>query len=237
MLLENGKYPATVRDVHLYERGDNKRLTAAFRIEAGDHELIHREWIELNDGTISDKTHKRLRQCFPAWDGTIEALDEGFCCKDIEVDVIVENEPDQNDPGKLWTRTKMMFPRGGQGGGEKMPEKLARSTLVSKYASRFRALSGGTPPAKQPPASAPPNPPPPAVDPKRPAAPEKPAPTSTPEACWAAICSLMEGKPREKIEINWFKILNEVIPGKDSGDFTPEDWGKVLPRVSDDLPF
>ena len=111
MLMENGTYGAVVRDVHLYERGEQKRLSAAFRLDVGGTELVHREWLELNDGTLSERTLQRLRKVFPKWDGTIEKLDEGFCCQDVEVEIVVENEPDQQDPGKLWTRTKFMNPR------------------------------------------------------------------------------------------------------------------------------
>jgi hypothetical protein len=152
MLLENGKYAAVVKDASLFMRtvktkdgGTAERLTAAFRLECQGKELVHREWLELNDGTISDKTIKRLRECFPQWDGSIETLEQGFCVRDVEVEVTVENEQDKQDPEKWWTRTRFMDPPGGGSGSAALPEKESRATLVSKYGARFRALAGGTP--------------------------------------------------------------------------------------------
>ena len=146
MLLENGTYRAVVKDISVYLRGENERLTGAFRLDCEGKELVHREWLELNDGTISDKTIKRLRECFPKWDGSIETLEQGFCVQDVEVEVTVENEQDKQDPEKWWTRTKFMDPPGGSSGGAAaLPDKESRATLVGKYGARFRALAGGTP--------------------------------------------------------------------------------------------
>ncbi len=144
MLLENGTYRALVKDISIYLRGEKERLTAAFRIECEGKELVHREWLELNDGTISDKTIRRLRSCFPKWDGNIESLEQGFCVQDVEVDITVENEQDKDDPSKWWTRSRHIAPpRGSAGGSAALPEKESRATIVSKYGARFRAISGG----------------------------------------------------------------------------------------------
>ena len=32
---------------------------------------------------------------------------------------------------------------------------------------------------------------------------------------------------REPLEEMWFAEIAKIVKGKDSGDFTPEDWGKV----------
>lgn len=232
MLLENGTYRAAVRDVHLYERGEQKRLTAAFKIEADGKELVHREWLELNDGTISEKTIQRMRKCFPAWDGTIEKLDEGHCCRDVEVEIVIENEEDKNEPGKWWTRIKYMNPPGGSGTAE-LPGRLDRGTLTAKYAARFRAMSGGAP-ARAPEASPEKKIGPPPSS-KPPAAPGK---TSTMDECWSAICKLHDGKSRDQIEALWFQLLEKVTPGKDSGDLTPEEFGKLKAEIGEDnLPY
>jgi hypothetical protein len=144
MLLENGIYRAVVKDISLYLRGEYERLTAAFKVECDGKELVHREWIELNDGTISDKTIKRLRMCFPKWDGNIETLELGFCVQDVEVDITVENEQDKHDPAKWWTRVRFINPPGEGSSSAPMPDKENRGTLVSKYGSRFRALAHST---------------------------------------------------------------------------------------------
>jgi len=250
MLLENGTYRAVVKDVSVYLRGENERLTGAFRLECKGKELVHREWLELNDGTISDKTMKRLRTCFPKWDGTIEALEQGFCVQNVEVEVTVENEQDRQDPEKWWTRTKFMDPPGGSSGGAAMPEKANRASLVSKYGARFRALAGGTP-AKSvstgpsavgsgaPASSAEretkaPLPPAPPVKPTAKPA-QAPCAPSTLEECWEALCKKHPDEFREQVSDRWFKLLGDVVPGKDQADFAPEDWGRVLTVIT--LPF
>lgn len=242
MLLENGTYAATVRDVHLYERGEQKRLTAAFKLEAEGKEIVHREWLELNDGTISEKTLARLREVFTAWDGSIEALDDGACCRDVEVEIVVENEQDQQDSSKTWTRVRWMNPPGGGAGNGGMPDRVDRGSLVSRYGSKFRALAGGTRPvatnadAKKAavdlglkPAS---SLPPPA---KKPAA-DTPAESSL-EECWELACKRRAGKPRAEVEAAWFKVLDAVCPGKDAADLTPAEWGRIKGYIADDLPF
>ena len=252
MLLENGTYRAVVKDISIYLRGENERLTAAFRLECEGKELVHREWLELNDGTISDKAIKRLRACFPKWDGNIETLEQGFCVQDVEVDVTVENEQDKQDTTKWWTRTKYMDPPGGSSAGAPMPDKESRATLVSKYGARFRALAGGTPSqgvrsqkpevrtgnaegrgrgggAAVAPKAAPVK--------SAPKAPVTPGAVSSLEECWDALCKKFPDELREKVSERWFEVLERVAPGKDQADFGPEDWGKVLAEVQTDLPF
>ena len=241
MLLENGLYRAVVRDISIYLRGENERLTAAFRLECEGKELVHREWLELNDGTISDKTIRRLRGCFPDWDGSIETLEQGFCVQDVDVDVTVENEQDRDDPEKWWTRIRYMDPPGGASGTAAMPERENHDTLVSRYGARFRALAGGTsasaqaaadrqaPAAETPPAakaeSVPP--PPPARAPKAEAAVE---PASL-EQCWEALCKKHPDELRDQLSDRWFKLQEQTVPGKDQADFGPEDWGAVMVAI------
>ena len=247
MLLENGTYRAVVKDISIYLRGENERLTAAFKLECQGKELVHREWLELNDGTISDKTIKRLRACFPNWDGNIETLEQGFCVQDVEVDITVENEQDKQDPSKWWTRSKFMDPPGGSSGGAPLPDKESRATLVSKYGARFRALAGGPPPraaaGPQTTDRRPQTEKATAVPPKAPPPVKKAPPAaaqgvvSSLEACWEALCKKHPDELREKVSERWFEILERVAPGKDQADFGPEDWGKVLADVDSDLPF
>ncbi len=245
MLLENGTYDAVVRDNSLYLRGENERLTAAFRLECEGKELVHREWMELNDGTISDKTIKRLRACFPDWDGSIETLEQGFCCKDVQVEITVENEQDREDPEKWWTRVQYMDPPGGGGGSANLPEKENRATLVSKYGARFRALAGGVQHAAPATTAAPATPPPPSAPPPSPrpapstssgqAPKETPVDPSTLEECWEALCEKHPDEMREQVSERWFELLGRIGDGKDQADFGPGDWGRVLADIK--LPF
>jgi len=59
---------------------------------------------------------------------------------------------------------------------------------------------------------------------------------STLEECWGLLCKGRENEPRAKVEQAWFDLLDKTAPGKDSGDFTPADWGLVKAAL-DDLPF
>ena len=250
MLLENGTYRAVVKDISVYLRGENERLTGAFRLECQGKELVHREWLELNDGTISDKTIKRLRGCFPKWDGSIETLEQGFCVQDVEVEVTVENEQDKQDPEKWWTRTKFMDPPGGGSGSAALPDKESRTTLVSKYGARFRALAGGTSvkgesgkgqgvstagTATKAGASVPAKAGLPPVKPPASARAGKVEETSTLEECWDALCKKHPDELREQVSERWFQMLAQVVPGKDQADFGPEDWGAVMAVIV--LPF
>lgn len=250
MLLENGTYRAVTRDISVYLRGENERLTAALRLECEGKDLVHREWLELNDGTISDKTIRRMRACFPKWDGSIETLEQGFCVKDEEVDITIENEQDREDPEKWWTRVRYMDPPGGASGAAAMPAAEDRASLVSKYGSRFRALAGGSQVAVNSdqstvpraggqggkavqketegmkvgaPVAATPLAPPPVVE------------ASSLEACWEALCKKHPDELREQVSQRWFEMLAQVVPGRDQADFEPEDWGQVLAEIG--LPF
>ena len=246
MLLENGTYRAGVKDVSVYLRGENERLTAAFKLVCEGKELVHREWLELNDGTISDKTIKRLRECFPQWDGSIETLEQGFCVQDVEVEVTVENEQDQENADKWWTRVKYMNPPGGGGRAATLPDKVSKATLVSKYGARFRALAGGAPavapgamagkPAARS-ASVTGGAAPQAGPPIRPSTKtaEPAARPSSLEECWEALCKKHPDELREQVSERWFAMLEKVVPGKDQADFSPEDWGRVLAVIA--VPF
>jgi hypothetical protein len=203
-------------------RGEKERLTAAFRLQFDGKEIIGKEYLELNDGTISDKTIKRLRDCFPAWDGAIESLEAGECCRDVTVDIVIENEADKTDPSKTWSNVKFMNPPGGK--GATLPAALDRKSLTAKYGAKFRALSGGTPPAAKP--KAPPAPPPPA---------KAKGLTSTMEECWESLCKKFPEELREQVQERWFKLIEQSVPGKDQGDFTGDDWGKVAMAI--ELPF
>ena len=223
MLLENGTYSGTVKDVAVYLRGDNNRLSAAFRVEIEGKDLKYNAWLELNDGTISTKTIDGLRKSFPKWDGTIETLDDISVVENVAVSCVIENEQDREDPAKWWTRIKWMNPPGG--GGAELPVKASKATLAAKYGAKFRALAGGVP-AKQmtlpPPPFAPVGPPVP------------PVAESTLEACWASVEK--ESASREVAEARWFALLAKV--GKDQAIMTGADWGRVMVEIKgDQIPY
>lgn len=222
MLLENGTYSGTVKDVSVYLRGDNNRLSAAFRIEIEGKDLKYNAWLELNDGTISTKTVENVRKCFPKWDGTIETLDDQALVEGVQVSCVVENEQDKQDASKWWTRITWMNPPGGA--GAPLPERASKATLAAKYGSKFRALAGGVP-SKPPVSTTPPPTPPPAV---KPAGPE-----STLEACWDELCK-EPGATRAISEAKWFALL----AGKEQSTMTGADWGAIMAEIkSTQIPY
>jgi hypothetical protein len=222
MLLENGTYKAVVKDISVYLRGEQERLTAAFRLECEGKELLHREWLELNDGTISDRAIRRLRQCFPKWDGNIETLEQGACVQDVDVDITIENEQDRDDPEKWWTRTRYMDPPGGAMSAAALPESESRTTLVSKYGARFRALS----PLQADGQAGPPSIKPPVQMPL-----ETPVTPATLEECWDAMCAKFPNELREQVGKRWFPLVDRIAPGKDQDSIDPTEWGRVLIEV------
>jgi hypothetical protein len=239
MLLENGKHEGLVKGVSLFLRGEAHRLTGAFKLNVGGVEVVHREYLELNDGTLSEKTVKRLQNCFPKWDGAIENMND-FAVEDTEVEVTARNEQDKEDANKYWTRTEWMQPR-GTGGDVELPQAVDSKSLAARYGAKFRALSGGKSVAKtvQAPAPAKAAPSAPKAAPKAPAAPVARVDPSTLEACWEAFSKAQEGQPEDVINGEWFKLLGEAVKGKDQGDFDADDWGRVMVAVGkiDNLPY
>lgn len=219
MLFENGTYPAIARCGSPYLRSNGK-LSFAVKCEIGDKNIVARLHIELNDGTLSEKTLERIGECFPDWDKTVEGLYNEAAFSDVDVSVTTLNEEDQNDPNKVWTRVQWLNPAGG-GGGATMPEVASKDDLVAKYGSKFRALTGGK--------SA-------ATPPKRKTTPPKTddgkAPTT--EECWNALEERMGKATRAKKEEEWNRILDVVADGADYENISPEDWKRVMEQCKDD---
>lgn len=208
--MENGTYKGIVKDISVYLRGENNRLSAAVQVEINGKELLFREWLELNDGTMSPERIANFRKCFPKWDGTIETLDDTQIVYGAEVQCVVENEADQKDPAKTWSRIRWMNPVGG--GSAAMPEKASKATLLAKYGSKFRALAGGTPALKAPPPS------------KAPPIPKPTVAESTQDECWAALNDASAAG-----EARWFALIAQS--GKDQAAMTGTDWGAVMATI------
>jgi hypothetical protein len=207
------------------------------------------------DGALNSRCIASLRECFPEWDGT-----DPFWFKDAdlasqELSVVIEDEVSDRD-GKTYSKVAWINPPGGRGGGA-MPASGNRAAILAKYGARFRALAGGVPakPAAAPAAAAPaPTPPGPACPAKleeRSGAPveddggsepgdepEGGARTSDMQECWHAFCEACPHKDRATISKAWWATLKDTVPGKQQGDFTPEDWGRVMLAIEGaQLPF
>lgn len=224
MLFEDGTYPAIARTGSPYLR-KNGKLSFAVKCEAGGKEIVARLNIELNDGTLSEKTLERMGECFPDWDKTVAGLYDEAAFTDVDVSITTQNEEDANDPSKIWTRVQWLNPAGG-GGGASMPEVASKEDLVAKYGSRFRAMGGGTSASAPPTQSAPP------------AAKEDDGKATTMQDCWEALEKRMGKVPRKKLDAEWTRIIDLVAEGQDYENIGPEDWKRIMGQCADDnLPF
>ena len=218
MLLENGTYNAVVKNASPYIRG-NGRLSMAFNFDVGGKEIIGRSHIELNDGSISEKSLKTLRECFPDWDRSVASLFASERFVDTPLSIVIENEADPENPEKFYSNVKWINPV-GKAVGAGMPAAASQSEIVAKYGARFRALSGGTP-VQSPPR-------------------EKTPTTQEPlgmNECWAALQQKMGDKPRKVIEKKWDAIIEKHAGGKDYDAITADEWSQIMAACSDNLSF
>lgn len=244
--IDDGKYEAVVKAVSPYFRKNEhgSRLSVALKlyIPSLDKEIMSRQALELNDGSISTRTLENLRKVFPLWDGQVESLLVASNFEDAPCEVVIEQV--ERD-GKSFSNVKWVNPLGG--GGQDVPETASKQELLSKYGSKFRALAGGkksTPAAKPAPKQE--------VkeevveeDPVEDEAEEvfKPTPVKAPakkapakkekvegraaptmEDCWNM---LNKRKPKEAEEL-WATFIAEVGGDKDYSDITGEEWSRIM---------
>jgi hypothetical protein len=231
-LVTPGKYAAyperlceeKFADVYESPKSGNLVICMAFRLEGSGHVLKH--WSALTqDGGPRMKTVEDLKGRF-GWDGVDPWWFETADLSHVEVELVIEDEPDSNDPNKKWSRIKWVNTPGGRGGNYEA--RGDKRQLSAKYSSLFRAVAGPQPvkTAAKPPA-APPAKKPPAAPP----APVAPTEDSTLQDCWGALCEAMGGESQDEMTKNWFAIHEEVVPGKTQDDFSPADWGRVMGRI------
>lgn len=233
MLVQNGTYPAVAREATVYEN-EKGSLVVAFNFQltlAGEPKFI-KGFAQLAkaDGTINTKSIESLKKTF-AWDGHDPFWFADTDLAHIPVELVVEN--DTADDGRTFSRVKWI----NRPGSSALPEPADRNAILSRYGSRFRALSGGTPvkPALK---SGPQIP----TTPVLPGLPSAPCPTgpapavSSMQKCWEFFCAHLPGLDQAELEQRWFALLSSLYPGKESSSLSPQDWGKVAARLADDLP-
>lgn len=222
--MEAGTYTARALEGVVWETNKGA-LMITFLFVTEDHQRIKGgQCLVQKDGTVSEITMRTLKECF-GWDGQDPFwLTEPANLEGKDVELVVEMRSFVGDDGQTREAPSVRYIN-PVGGSDRMPESASRSSILSKYGAKFRALSGGAPAAK----------------PKKvakPAPAPKPAgPTSTMEECWGILCGNMDGKTAEEMESAWFAVIERLFPGKNNSDLTPQDWGKVKAEVEDNVPM
>lgn len=195
-----------------------------------------RQCLAQKDGTISEITVRIMREIFNAnsLEEVLALQEQDLSQFEFEIEVVHEEYE-----GKVRDTVKYVNKPGGSGrlGTPADPQKLIR-----QFASRYRALAGGTA-AKPAPGKAPPAParqatPPPPQRQAPPPPPRKPAKdpgVSTEIECWEAFVKNNTDKKDDELNDLWAKTVDSVAPGK--SDLTPADWGKVKAVIEDNIPY
>jgi hypothetical protein len=243
MLFENGTYAAVMVRQSVWEKADTGTLNMTGVFQIGDNELPHNFNLVKKDGTVSTKTISFLKEMF-GWDGVdFGALQNGDFSQ-IPVDVVCEN----NEKG--YTNIIYVNKPGGKSNEVDMPANTDAKTLGAKYGSKFRAISGitaGKPvakpaskteaaPASAPVAPAPAPTPTKRTPPNRPAATKPQGPVSDEASCWAKACELRKDDPEEAQASFFWDNIASVVGDKTTG-ITPQEWGKVMVVLTENLPF
>lgn len=224
-LLENGTYPATLTgSASIYEKQETGSLSAVIEVMCEGHRFTVYNTLYSPANGVSTKTIENLRKIFPEWDGQIDSLytllvENQQSFMEREVDVVIENEMYKD---KESTKVKYLNAKGGGSGA--IPQAVDKASMLTKYGSKFRAVSGGAP-AKKPAVAAAP------AKPKTAPAPAAKVADSTQEIVWEAVCKKHAGKSDDEINMEWFALIKSAV-GKDAGDeLTPQDYGKMLVKV------
>lgn len=211
--------PTGAASVYENEKGS---LVVCMEISVEGENLRYFAAIATEANGINQRTVDSLKKMF-GWDGLdpFWFVDHGADYAEREVEATIEMKPSR-DGSRFFPNIKYLDPPGESSGGAAMPEAGNRASLLAKYGSKFRAIAGGAPAAKTPPAA-----------PKAPPTIRQiMAPPSDQAACWARFCEL------GGTEDGWFKAIAAAVPGVDQGDLTPAQWGLVLKHIeSDTLPM
>lgn len=242
MLFENGTYAANMIRQSVWEKAETGTLNMTGVFQIGDNELKHNFNLVLKDGTINTKTIAFLKDVF-SWDGVdFAALQHGDFSQ-VPLECVCENNAEN------FTNIRYVNKPGGKSGSTEMPENTDARSLSAKYGAKFRAVSGGVPAGKPttkpaPKAEAAPAPAPVAPapvpakksPPNRPAASKPQGQVSSEADCWAKAVSLRPDDPEEAQAIFFWDNIANVV-GDKTTDITPQEWGKIMATLTENLPF
>ncbi len=240
--VEPGRYPGRpTGDASVYEN-EKRSLVLAMDIMVEGLEL--RWWCTLateKDG-INVRNIEHLKECFDGWDGVdpFWFQDNAAALPDYSLEVTIELRPGTKNPQRLFPSIQYVDPPGKA--REEMPVGDRRA-LLSKYGAKFRAIAGGASAPHRPPQHVHTNPrTAPGKSHARGAVPATPSrqytpPPSTEEGCWTRWCEQKPTLTEKELQEGWFSMLDRLMPGKATGDYTPEDWGCVMADINDYVPF
>ena len=250
-----GTYPAkTTGQMVVYET-EKGALCVAIPVEIMGSEVAwrgkHTATLAKQDGTLMARGIQDLKTIF-GWDGI-----DPFALQDIEVgahefEIVGEHQeytPPGDDAQPVMT-FKIVF-MNPPGGSSKMPAMLEGNdakAIRTKYASKFKALSGGKSalatakkPAKPaeddepelPAKKGPPGKPASSGPPSRKST-GAVARTSTQEEVWTAFAAAHEGEDEGELGKQYWAAVAEVEgtePDAVTGELDPKQWGEVAVKL------
>jgi len=239
MLLEPGKYTAKIGQLNglgivVYET-EGGALCAAIPCEVAEGDdagktLKYTATLVLRDGTIQTRTLETLKSVFgfpgndPFWLMDTDLSEARF-------EIVIEAEQGQDGKGEF-SKVKWLNPIGG---GQKMPEAADRRSVLAKYGSKFRALSGGAPAtAAQPAIKAPPKTAPPA---KKAPPPAPTGPISTMEEAWEELGKANPDLGENQAAELWYGKMRELFGTDDNSRITPQQWHQLKEALTDNVPM
>lgn len=239
MQLENGKYPAQPTGRVEVGEHENGCLIAKMEYDLGEGRTISNTfWLTTKDGAVNTRSIETLKEIF-GWDGAdpFWLADHAAEFVDVSVELVIENHtfPGRDGVERTAPEVKWVNPIGGGMGGVQVANG-DRTSLLTKYGAKLRAVAGGTPVPKK---TTPPVPPI-LTNATPPPAPKKAVLPSDMNACWKALTDAMADKPRAEVEAKWFEIIKAVHGDKPQPEYTPGDWGMVMEKLKktfDNLPF
>lgn len=248
-----GTYPARVNGQAVVYETEKGAVCVALPISlvgsdpawSGKHTMT----IVKQDGTIQSRSVETLKAVFPEWDGIDPFWLEDNDLTNYDLEVVGEHE-NYTRPGETEERVTFKIQwlnTPGGGGGAKMPQRMEakdRKALLTKFGSKFKALSGGTakPTTAAPKATAPTTTP--AAQPAK-VAPAKSAASGPPgrkagspavgglprsssqEEVWTALTSRDPDKSPDDHATNFYNAIDDVKGGSDGSDISPSEWGAI----------
>lgn len=227
--IQPGRYPARATGVASVYENAKGSLVLAMEFHVEGQILKWLTTLATEDNGINTRTIDRLKACF-GWDGLdffwFVEHPEAYIERDVEVTV----EHRQGDKA-TFVNIAFVDPPGGN---VHLPASGNKASLLAKYGSKLRAISGGTPAKPAAPAAKPPVKAPPASPAKTPPPPK--ASPSDQMAVWGRFSELHAGKSEDDISTLWFELIETHFPGVNQGDLSPEQWGHLFEHL-DQVPF
>ena len=258
MNIADGTYAARPGAASVYESQGGALVLALVVKVADGPELKSYHTLVNKDGAINTRTVDNLK-AWSGWDGADPFWFMERDLSNVDVEVVIANEPGFQDPTRMFPKVKWINPPGGGAGG--VPEAADRRTVLAKYGAKFRALAGGVAVGAGAPPQRPvisgqlsvisapagqrsvgPRPAAAATEPAGPAAAPYPmraagsAPVrppviagSTQAAAWGKLCQLGANLTPENREAIWFACVDAT--GMDQVDMTPAGWAQVFSKI------